>query len=58
MNSEVTPVILVHLNQNDFLRNRITMLTQAHPGAAVTVHKTIDGTKIIEGEVVEEGVVS
>lgn len=56
MNSEATPVILVHLNQEDYRRNRITMLTERN--GQVVMHKQIDGSKIIDGEIVEEGVVS
>ncbi len=57
-NTEATPVVLVYLSQEDYLRNLVTMLTERN-GQAV-IHKQIDGSKIIDGDdfIVQEGIVS
>ena len=56
MNSEATPVVLVYLSQEDYQRNKITMMTERN--GQMVMHKQIDGTKIIDGEVIESQVVS
>lgn len=58
MNSEATPVVLVYLNQEDYQRNKVTMMTERN--GQLVMHKQIDGSKIIDGDdfIVQEAVVS